>query len=77
MKACPTKALTVKGNWMTPKEAFTEAVKDEEFYKRSGGGVTLSGGEPLLQADFAVALLKLCREHGIHTAVETTGCVPK
>ncbi len=77
VKACPTKALTVKGNWMTPKEAFTEVVKDEEFYKRSGGGVTLSGGEPLLQADFAEALLKLCREHGIHTAVETTGCVPK
>ncbi|MBS6762024.1 MAG: glycyl-radical enzyme activating protein [Clostridium sp.] len=74
---CPTKALTVKGKWMSPKEVFEEVLKDEAFYKRSKGGITLSGGEPLLQADFAESLLKLCRSRGIHTAVETTGCVPK
>lgn len=77
VEECPTKALSVKGTWMTAEEVYAEAAKDIAFYQRSGGGVTLSGGEPLQQAEFAAALLKLCREHGIHTAVETTGCVPQ
>ena len=51
-------------------------LRDLPYYQRSGGGVTLSGGEPLLQKDFAAEILRLCREAGIHTAVETTGLVP-
>ena len=50
--------------------------RDRMFYERSGGGVTLSGGEPLLQPEFAKHLLQACREEGIPTAVETTGYVP-
>lgn len=50
-------------------------LQDEPFYEESGGGVTLSGGEPLLQADFAIELLRTLHERGIHTAVETTGSV--
>jgi len=46
------------------------------FFKRSGGGVTLTGGEPTLQVDFAYAILTLCRQAGIHTAIETCGCAP-
>lgn len=77
VEVCPTKALSVKGKWMTAEEVLNEVIKDEAFYRQSRGGVTLSGGEPLLQADFAAELLGLCKEHGIHTAIETTGCVPR
>lgn len=75
-ETCPAKALSIKGKWMGTDEVYAEVAKDMAFYKRSGGGVTLSGGEPLLQAEFAAELLHMCREHGVHTAVETTGCVP-
>jgi pyruvate formate lyase activating enzyme len=47
--------------------------RDEDFYREAGGGVTVSGGEPLLQADFVAALFKLCRNSGIHTCAETCG----
>jgi pyruvate formate lyase activating enzyme len=60
---------------MTAGEVTKEVLKDEVFYVNSGGGVTLSGGEPLAQADFSVAILKDCREKGLHTAVETAGHV--
>ena len=49
---------------------------DRPYYRRSKGGVTLSGGEPLLQVEFARALLEICREHNIETAIETCGHVP-
>ena len=52
-----------------------EIRKDVLFYDQSGGGVTLSGGEPLLQADFLKSLLKICRHENIHTAVDTSGYV--
>ena len=54
-------------------EVMTEVLKDMPYYRRSGGGVTLSGGESLLQPEFATALLKTCHRHGINTAIETTG----
>ena len=76
VKACPTGALRVKGKWMESREVFDEILKDEVFYRRSNGGVTLSGGEPLLQPEFAEEILSMCREAGIGTAVETTGDVP-
>ncbi|MDV0431714.1 glycyl-radical enzyme activating protein [Lactiplantibacillus sp. DA1] len=62
--------------WMTVAEVLTEIEKDEIFYRTSGGGVTLSGGECLLQADFAASILKNCKQLGISTAIETTGAMP-
>ncbi len=57
-------------------DVFDVILKDRDYYEVSGGGVTLSGGEPLLQPEFSVSLLEKCRENGIHTAVETAGNVP-
>lgn len=61
------------GKDVTVGEVMTEIIKDMPYYRRSGGGVTLSGGESLLQPEFAIALLKTCHMHGINTAIETTG----
>lgn len=58
---------------MTVWEVMQVLQKDATVYRRSGGGVTLSGGEPLMQSDFASALLRACRDKGWHTAMETTG----
>ena len=56
--------------------AAAEIEKDRDFYEESGGGATFSGGECMLQLDFLEQMLKLCRTHGIHTAVDTAGAVP-
>ena len=61
---------------MTVPEVMEEVEKDRLFFEQSGGGVTFSGGEPVLQHRFLSALLKACRSTGIHTAVETAGNVP-
>ena len=71
--ACPTGALTICGKEMSETEVMEEATKDVPFYDQSDGGVTFSGGEPLLQADFLEALLERCRKARIHTAVDTSG----
>lgn len=63
------------GRDVTVEEVMKEIIKDMPYYRRSGGGVTLSGGEALCQPEFAVALLKTCKEYGIHTAMESTGMV--
>lgn len=60
------------GKDVTVKEVIDEVMKDVNYYNRSNGGLTLSGGECLLQPDFAVALLKAAKERGIHTAIEST-----
>lgn len=60
----------------TVEEVMAEVIKDMPYYVRSGGGLTLSGGESLLQPDFAVALLRAAKEYGINTAIETTGFAP-
>lgn len=73
---CPQDARVVCGREYTVEEVFREIEKDKPFYASSGGGVTFSGGECMLQADFLSGILKLCRENGIHTAVDTAGCVP-
>lgn len=70
---CPTKALEFAGKIMELDEVISEILKAQDAYSESDGGVTLSGGEVLSQSEFAVELLKKCREHGIHTAVETSG----
>ena len=73
---CPTHALNVYGYEISVDDALKRVEEDEAFYSRSGGGLTLSGGEPLLQADFALALLREARKHRIDTCIETCGSVP-
>lgn len=75
VEACPALAIEQMGRWMTVDEILKEVVADETFYKRSSGGMTLSGGEPLLQSDFVLKLLKQAHADGLETAIETTGCV--
>jgi len=76
VNACCHDALTIEGEIKTLNEVFDEVMKDRVFYEKSGGGVTLSGGEVLAQADFAIALLMKLKAAGIHTAAETTGYAP-
>jgi pyruvate formate lyase activating enzyme len=75
-KACPTGALTIKGVSMSVNEVFAIVMQDEIFYRQSSGGITLSGGEPLAQPEFAKALLLEARRNTISTAVETSGELP-
>jgi glycyl-radical enzyme activating protein len=70
---CNSGALELAGKSMTVEEVMTAVRQDAEFYDQSQGGVTLSGGEPLLQAAFAMELLRACTAEGIHTAVDTCG----
>ena len=64
------------GKDVTVEEILPEILADESYYRRSGGGVTLSGGEFLGQQEFAAELLKACKEYGLHTAVESTANAP-
>ncbi|MBU1746877.1 MAG: glycyl-radical enzyme activating protein, partial [Chloroflexi bacterium] len=75
-RACPAGALELVGREWTLADLLTEIEKDAVFYETSGGGVTFSGGEPLLQADFVLALARRCREAGHHVALDTCGIVP-
>ncbi len=75
-RSCPGQALKLEGERRTADSIVEECLQDLDFYEESGGGVTLSGGEPLLQPEFSAALLKVLKSKGIHTAMETTGCVP-
>ena len=61
------------GQTVSAQEVFDEIKRDKTFYETSGGGVTISGGEPLFQPKFTAEILRLCRESGIHTAIETSG----
>lgn len=76
-KACLFHALKLNGTQMSVDEVVKVVEKDLPFYKKSGGGVTLSGGEALAQPVFALELLKALKARGIHTAVETAGVVPE
>lgn len=71
--ACLNEALKVAGKEVTVKEVLSIVEKDRIFYERSGGGVTLSGGEPLMQPEFSAALLAACKKKGLNTAIETSG----
>lgn len=75
VKACLNEALVLNGHPMTPEEILSEVLKDRLYYEESSGGLTVSGGEPLLQEETAV-LLQLAQNAGLHTAAETTGNVP-
>lgn len=75
-ECCPTQALSVCGTAVDLDAIITTVLRDRPFYERSGGGLTLSGGEPFMQPEVAQALLQRCHADGIHTAVETCLAVP-
>lgn len=70
---CPAEALYMCGKPYTVKQVLEKVLKDKKFYDKSGGGVTISGGEALSQINFTRELLKRLKECGIHTALDTTG----
>ena len=72
-RECYAGALELVGRDVTVGEALAEVLKDKPFYETSGGGMTLSGGEPLMQIDFTEALLRAARGAGLNTCVETCG----
>jgi pyruvate formate lyase activating enzyme len=72
-QACYNGAREVVGREMTVAQVMTEIERDVPFFDQSGGGVTFSGGEPLMQREFLAGLLRACREHEIHTVVDTCG----
>jgi pyruvate formate lyase activating enzyme len=74
IETCPGGAREIIGRRMTVAEVMTEIEKDIIFYDESAGGATFSGGEPLMQAQFLLALLTQCRKKQMHTAVDTSCC---
>ncbi len=74
---CPSEALKLYGKEMSVSEIFEIVTEDIEFYKSSGGGVTVSGGECLLYPDFCAELLRACKTAGINTTIDTCGYVSK
>ena len=75
-ETCYAEALVLVGEEKTVEQVVEEVLRDKPFYDNSGGGITLSGGEPLLQFDFSYAVLEQCRAKGIHTAIETAANLP-
>ncbi len=75
--ACPQNALKAFGRSVAAEDLLEELTADKKFYEATGGGVTVSGGEPLMQADFCAELLSLLKERGIDTAVDTSLYAPR
>ncbi len=73
---CPNRALELCGRTVSLEQLVADVLRDRAYFDRSGGGVTFSGGEPFLQADFLRKALRRCRDAGIHTAVESALAVP-
>lgn len=73
VEACPSGALFAIGRYYTAGELLAEVQRDAIFYEESGGGVTLSGGEPMMQFEFVQAFLRASKEAGLNTAIETSG----
>ncbi|MBI4875514.1 MAG: glycyl-radical enzyme activating protein [Acidobacteria bacterium] len=76
VEACVAEARQLAGRRVTVAELVAEIERDAIFFDESGGGVTLSGGEPMAQAEFSRAVLAACRARGIHTALDTCGQAP-
>jgi pyruvate formate lyase activating enzyme len=74
-EVCLYGALSVVGREIAVNELGEQLLRDTTFYRRSGGGVTLSGGEPLLQTDFCAEILRFLKQENIHTALDTAGNV--
>ncbi len=70
---CPTGALFAYGKSVTDDHVLSEVLKDRDYYDATGGGVTISGGEPMSQPEFTLSLLGKARAHGIHTVLDTSG----
>lgn len=77
VEECPTGALQIAGNRVTVDEVMDEIKKSIIYFNKSGGGVTFSGGEPLMQPDFLRGLIIECRDRGIHIALDTSGYAPR
>ena len=77
LKICPNGAFEWYGKEVSVDELLEKLLEDKSFYQTSNGGVTLSGGECLMQAEFCAELLKKCKENGLHTAVDTCGYVKR
>ena len=75
-EGCYAEALVLEGRSLTVEEAMEELRRDLPFYKTSGGGITLSGGEPMRQVEFSASVLEGCRAEAIHTALDTSGYAP-
>lgn len=73
VEACRYEALSIAGSLMSVDEILDEVDKDRLFYENSGGGMTLSGGEPTYHADFSIRLLKSAKSRGLHTCLDTNG----
>lgn len=73
VEACPARALEILGRQVSVEEVIEEVLRDRIFYETSGGGMTLSGGEPSLQPDFSMGLLHTARQEGLHTCLDTCG----
>lgn len=73
VEVCYAEALVMEGEEVTVEEVMVELRKDIPFYENSGGGITLSGGEPMFQHKFALAILKQCKIEGLHTAIDSSG----
>ena len=76
-EVCPGQALTFYGKTMTAREVLDKVEEDAAFYARSGGGLTLSGGEPLQQGDFCLSILEEAEHRAVHTAMESCGQAPE
>lgn len=77
VEECPSTALTMLGKWWELEDLLYEVEKDKVYYTKSGGGITISGGEPTQQPNFVLQFLKKCKEKGISTALDTCGYASK
>lgn len=73
IEQCPQEALGIYGKDLSVEDVILEIRKDQDYYKTSGGGVTISGGEPMFQAEYARLLAKECKNQGFHVCMETSG----
>lgn len=76
-EACPTKAIEMSGRYYSTQELLKIIEKERVHFEQSGGGVTISGGEPLMFPEYLIELLALCKQAGIHTSVDTSGFANK
>lgn len=77
VERCPTRALDVAGREMAVEQVIAEVERDRVFYEQSGGGITISGGEPMAQFEFVRELLGSAKRAGLHTCIETSGVGPR
>ena len=76
-EACPSTAMVLMGEEWSVEDLVSETIKDNAYFEKSGGGITVSGGEPTMQTGFVEAYLRRLREKGIHTALDTCGLCKK